>query len=94
MACISSNDEQMMNYGEVWPIKTLMYRNSVSVFGRFDDFDDAIDEAIEEDIRELCDGEWTIWGIKTYKISTRSYTTHPTPSLLKSKYSHKQPFDV
>lgn len=27
------------------------------VFGRFDDFDDAIDEAIEEDIRELCDGE-------------------------------------
>lgn len=24
---------------------------------RFDDFDDAIDEAIEEDIRDLCDGE-------------------------------------
>lgn len=24
---------------------------------RFDDFDDAIDEAIEEDIRDLCGGE-------------------------------------
>lgn len=58
-----------MNYGEVWPIKTLTYGNFVSGFGRFDDFDDAIDEAIEEDIRELCDGEWTIWGIKTLKIS-------------------------
>lgn len=67
-----------------------MYRNFVSVFGRFDDFDDAIDEAIEEDIRELCDGEWTIWGIKTHRSSTRSYITHPTPSLLMSKYSHKQ----
>lgn len=73
-----------MNYVEVWPIKTLMYRNFVFVFGRFDDFDDAIDEAIEEDIRELCDGEWTIWGNKTHKISPRSYTTHPIPSLLKS----------
>lgn len=67
MACMSSNGEQMMNYSEVWPIKTVMYRNFVSVFGRFDDFDDAIDEAIEEDIRELCDGEWTIWGIKSHK---------------------------
>lgn len=43
-----------------------MHRNFVSVFGRFDDFDDAIDEAIEEDIRELCDGEQTIWGVKTH----------------------------
>lgn len=25
---------------------------------RFDDFDDAIDEAIEEDFRDLCGGEW------------------------------------
>lgn len=32
---------------------------SVLLLRRFDDFDDAIDEAIEEDIRELCDGEWT-----------------------------------
>lgn len=30
------------------------------VFGRFDDFDDAIDEAIEEDIGDLCDGGWTL----------------------------------
>lgn len=30
------------------------------LFYRFDDFDDAIDEAIEEDFRDLC-GEWTIW---------------------------------
>lgn len=82
MACMSSNDEQMMNYSEVWPIKTLMNPNFVSVFGRFDDFDDAIDEAIEEDIRELCEGEWTIEGIKTHKIRTRAYTTHPTRSLL------------
>lgn len=41
-----------------------MSHNFVSVpvflFGRFDDFDDAIDEAIEEDIRDLCDGEWTL----------------------------------
>lgn len=33
---------------------------SLVSFGRFDDFDDAIDEAIEEDIRDLCDGEWTV----------------------------------
>lgn len=65
-----------------------MYCNFLSVFGRFDDFDDAIDEAIEEDIRELYDGEWTIWEIKTHKIGT--YTKHPTPSLLKRKYSRKQ----
>lgn len=31
---------------------------SVCVCGRFDDFDDAIDEAIEEDIGDLCGGEY------------------------------------
>lgn len=30
----------------------------VCVCCRFDDFDDAIDEAIEEDISDLCGGEW------------------------------------
>lgn len=39
------------------------------LFGRFDDFDDAIDEAIEEDIRDLCDGEWTMWGLKPVDYS-------------------------
>lgn len=35
---------------------------ALSAFGRFDDFDDAIDEAIEEDIGDLCDGRWTLLG--------------------------------
>lgn len=46
-----------------------MFRNSESVCGRFDDFDDAIDEAIEEDIRDLCDGEWTLWGVNPSGLS-------------------------
>ncbi len=37
---------------------------NVCVCCRFDDFDDAIDEAIEEDIGELCGGEWTMWKNK------------------------------
>lgn len=33
------------------------------VCSRFDDFDDAIDEAIEEDIRDLCGGESMMWSL-------------------------------
>lgn len=32
----------------------------VLVYCRFDDFDDAIDEAIEEDIGDLCGGKLTM----------------------------------
>lgn len=36
---------------------------------RFDDFDDAIDEAIEEDIRDLCGGEWRICSLIQWWVS-------------------------
>lgn len=32
----------------------------VHLYCRFDDFDDAIDEAIEEDIGDLCSGKFTM----------------------------------
>lgn len=39
-----------------WNVKPFVKR---SLCCRFDDFDDAIDEAIEEDVGDLCGGEWT-----------------------------------
>ena len=35
---------------------------------RFDDFDDAIDEAIEEDIGDLCGGEWIMWWLQKSEL--------------------------
>lgn len=58
----------------------------VFLFGRFDDFDDAIDEAIEEDIRDLCDGEWTLRAKTQWMIMSGLYTSNVTPSMF--KYSH------
>lgn len=62
----------------MWNIKSQTDDQPRSIFflfvcRRFDDFDDAIDEAIEEDIGDLCGGEWMMWWLEKVNCSIRNY---------------------